>query len=102
MRKWRSESALDAYNGFAATVLFASPWLFGLTNETAELDFWICGAAIVDVGLVDACLRELGRVDEPRAGSVAHRFTLGPWVRPSPRDAFQCSYRRRGDFHGPA
>jgi hypothetical protein len=52
MRKWRSESALDAYNGFAATVLFASPWLFGLTNETAELDFWICGAAIVAMSVL--------------------------------------------------
>jgi NADH:ubiquinone oxidoreductase subunit 6 (subunit J) len=52
MRKWRSESALDVYNVLAAAVLFASPWLFGLTNETAELDFWLCGAAIVAISLL--------------------------------------------------
>jgi hypothetical protein len=52
MRKWRSESALDVYNVLAATVLFASPWLFGLTNGAAELDFWLCGAAIIAISLL--------------------------------------------------
>jgi hypothetical protein len=52
MRKWRSESALDVYNILAATVLFASPWLFGLTNGTAKLDFWLCGAAIIAISLL--------------------------------------------------
>jgi hypothetical protein len=51
MRTWRNESALDIYNVLAAAVLFASPWLFGLTNVTAELDFWLSGAAIVAISI---------------------------------------------------
>lgn len=47
MRKWRSESVLDLYNLAIALVLFASPWLFRLTNGTARMDFWICSAVIV-------------------------------------------------------
>src|SRR6202012_4206234 len=47
MRKWRGESVLDIYNLAIAIVLFMSPWLFRLTNETARMDFWICSAIIV-------------------------------------------------------
>src|SRR5215469_14783931 len=51
MRKWRSQSALDVYNVVAAAVLLVSPWLFRLTNGTAKLDFWLCGAAIIAISL---------------------------------------------------
>jgi len=47
MRQWRRESALDVYTLVAAAVLFAAPWLFGLTNATARLDFWMSALAIV-------------------------------------------------------
>ena len=51
MRKWRSESALDLYNVILAVLLFASPWMFSLTNGTARVDFWICSAAVVAISL---------------------------------------------------
>ena len=51
MRKWRSESALDLYNVILAILLFASPWMFSLTNGTARVDFWICSAAVVAISL---------------------------------------------------
>jgi hypothetical protein len=51
MRKWRSESALDVYSVLAAIVLFASPWLFRLTNGTAKFDFRVCGVAIIAMSL---------------------------------------------------
>jgi choline-glycine betaine transporter len=47
MRKWRSESVLDLYNLVIALVLFASPWLFRLTNGTARMDLWISSAVII-------------------------------------------------------
>jgi len=51
MKQWRSEAALDLYNVVLAILLFASPWLFSLTNGTARIDFWISSAAIVAVSL---------------------------------------------------
>jgi hypothetical protein len=51
MRKWRSESVLDLYNIAIAAMLFASPWLFKLSNGTARMDFWITSAAIAVISL---------------------------------------------------
>ena len=51
MRRWRSESVLDLYNIVIAIVLFASPWLFKLTNGTARVDFWISSAVIAVISL---------------------------------------------------
>ena len=51
MKNWRSESVLDLYNIVIAAVLFASPWLFRLSNGTARMDFWITSAAIVVISL---------------------------------------------------
>ncbi len=51
MKKWRSESVLDLYNVALAALLFASPWLFKLTNGTARLDFWISAVAILAISL---------------------------------------------------
>jgi hypothetical protein len=51
MKKWRSESVLDLYNVVLALVLFASPWLFSLTNGTARMDFWVSSAAVVAISL---------------------------------------------------
>ena len=38
---------LDLYNVVLAVLLFASPWLFSLSNGTARIDFWISGVAVV-------------------------------------------------------
>jgi|SRR5579871_703636 len=51
MARWRSESVLDLYNVGLAAVLFACPWLFGLTDGTARMDFWIISAAVVAISL---------------------------------------------------
>lgn len=51
MKKWRSESVLDLYTIVIAAVLFASPWLFKLSNGTARMDFWITSAVIVVISL---------------------------------------------------
>ena len=51
MTRWRSESVLDLYNVGLAAVLFATPWLFSLTNGTARIDFWIVSAAVVAISL---------------------------------------------------
>ena len=46
MRKWQRESVLDLYNLLLAAVLFASPWLFKLTNGPGKLDLWATSAVI--------------------------------------------------------
>ena len=46
MRKWQRESVLDLYNLLLAAVLFASPWLFKLTNSPGKLDLWATSAVI--------------------------------------------------------
>lgn len=51
MKAWRRESVLDVYNLLLAALLFASPWLFKLTNGTARMDFWIGGAAIAAISI---------------------------------------------------
>ena len=51
MKKWRDESVLDLYNVVVAIVLFASPWMFKLTNGTARMDFWIISAAVIAISL---------------------------------------------------
>ncbi len=51
MKKWRSELVLDLYNVVLAVVLFVSPWLFGLTNGTARMDFWASSVAVVAISL---------------------------------------------------
>ena len=50
MRKWQRESVLDLYNLLLAAVLFASPWLFKLTNGPGNLDFFMGPGAGVGKG----------------------------------------------------
>jgi SPW repeat-containing protein len=47
----RREAVLDLYNCLLALLLFASPWLFKLTNGTAKLEMWAAGAAIGAISL---------------------------------------------------
>ena len=51
MSKWRRESVLDLYNLLLAAVLFASPWLFKLTNGAGKADLSATGAVIAVVSL---------------------------------------------------
>jgi hypothetical protein len=51
MRKWQRESVLDLYNLLLAALLFASPWLFRLTNGPGKLDLWATGAVIAVISL---------------------------------------------------
>lgn len=51
MKTWRREAVLDLYNLVLAVLLFASPWLFKLTNGTARLEFWVGGAAIAAISI---------------------------------------------------
>ena len=76
MRKWRRESVLDLYNMLLAAVLFASPWLFKLTNTSGKFDLWASGAVIAVISL---------------AALIAYRdweewanFLLGLWLVVSP------------------
>jgi SPW repeat len=52
MRTWRRESVLDLYNLVLAAVLFASPWVFALTNGTGKWDLRASSAAIAAISLV--------------------------------------------------
>lgn len=51
MKKWRRENVLDLYNLVLAALLFASPWLFALTNRRGEMDLWVSGAIIAAISL---------------------------------------------------
>lgn len=51
MTKWRRESVLDLYILLLAAVLFASPWLFRLTNGIGKVDLLASGAVIAVISL---------------------------------------------------
>jgi SPW repeat len=51
MRKWQNESVLDLYNLLLAAVLFASPWLFRLTNSPGKMDLWATSAVIAIISI---------------------------------------------------
>lgn len=51
MKKWQRESVLDLYNLLLAALLFASPWLFRLTNSPGKMDLWASGAVIALISL---------------------------------------------------
>ena len=51
MRKMQRESVLDLYNLLLAALLFASPWLFRLTNGPGKMDLWATGAVIAVISL---------------------------------------------------
>jgi len=51
MRRWQRESVLDLYNLLLAALLFASPWLFRLTNGPGKMDLWATAAVIAIISL---------------------------------------------------
>jgi SPW repeat len=76
MRKLQRESVLDLYNLLLAALLFASPWLFRLTNGSGRADLWATGAVIAVISL---------------AGIIAYKdweewanILLGLWLIGSP------------------
>ncbi len=78
MRKWRSESVLDLYNVLLAVVLFASPWLFGLTNGNARTDFWVSSAAVVAISL--AAIFAYAKWEEWATLLFGLWLIVSPWV----------------------
>jgi hypothetical protein len=78
MKKWRSESVLDVYNIVLAAVLFASPWLFKLTNGTARMDFWISSAAIAAISL--GAIAAYANWEEWANLLVGIWLTASPWI----------------------
>jgi len=76
MRKWQRESVLDLYNLLLAAVLFASPWLFALTNGAGKLDLWATSAVI---GLVS-----LAAIIAYRDWEEWANILLGLWLIASP------------------
>ena len=49
MRAMRKEWVLDLYNLALGVFLFAAPWLFAMTRETARLESWITGLLLLGV-----------------------------------------------------
>jgi SPW repeat len=78
MRQWRRESALDTYNIVAAAVLFVAPWLFGLTNGPARLDFWLSAAAIIALSL--AAMFAYANWEEWANVGVGLWLIASPWL----------------------
>jgi SPW repeat len=76
MKAWRRESVLDVYNLLLAALLFASPWLFKLTNGTARMDFWIGGAAIAAISI--------GAIVAFASWEEWANLALGAWLVASP------------------
>ncbi len=76
MKARRRESVLDVYNLVLAALLFASPWLFKLTNGTARLEFWIGGAAIAAISI--------GAIVAFASWEEWANLALGAWLVASP------------------
>jgi hypothetical protein len=81
MKTWqlktsRREAVLDVYNLVLAALLFASPWLFKLTNGTARMDFWIAGTAIAAISI--------GAIVAFASWEEWANLALGAWLVASP------------------
>ena len=76
MKTWRREAVLDFYNLALAALLFASPWLFKLTNGTARLEFWVGGAAIAAISI--------GAIVAFASWEEWANLALGAWLVASP------------------
>jgi SPW repeat len=52
MSKWRRESVLDLYSLMIGIFLFASPWLFVFTSESARIDIWLTSSLIAVTSII--------------------------------------------------
>jgi SPW repeat len=78
MRKWHPDRFLDLYNLLLAALLFASPWLFALANETAVMDLWASGAAIAALSL--AAIVAFANWEEWANFALGIWLIVSPWV----------------------
>ncbi|MFL6790780.1 MAG: SPW repeat protein [Bradyrhizobium sp.] len=78
MRKWHPDRFLDLYNLLLAALLFASPWLFALANETAVMDLWASGAAIAALSL--AAIVAFANWEEWANSALGIWLIVSPWV----------------------
>ncbi len=78
MRKWQRESVLDLYNLLLAALLFASPWLFRLTNSPGKMDLWATGAVIAVISL--AAMTAYNNWEEWANLLLGLWLLLSPWL----------------------
>src|SRR5262249_28876585 len=78
MNTWRREAVLDLYNLVLAVLLFASPWLFKLTNGTARLDFCVGGAAIAAISI--GALVAFASWEEWASLALGAWLVASPWL----------------------
>lgn len=77
-RTWRRESVLDLYNLLLALLLFASPWLFKLSNGAAKMDLWAGGIVIAAMSLV--AIAAYANWEEWANVAVGLWLVISPWV----------------------
>jgi len=76
-RAWRRESVLDLYNLALAALLFASPWLFRLSNGAARMEMWAGGVVIAAISL--AAIAAYANWEEWANVAVGLWLALSPW-----------------------
>jgi SPW repeat-containing protein len=74
----RREAVLDLYNCLLAVLLFASPWLFRLTNSSAKADMWAAGVAIAAISL--ASIAAYATWEEWANVMLGIWLVASPWV----------------------
>jgi hypothetical protein len=77
-RSWRRDSVLDLYNLLLAALLFASPWLFKLSNGAAKMDLWAGGIVIAAISL--AAIVAYANWEEWANVAVGLWLVASPWV----------------------
>ena len=77
-RTWRRESVLDLYNLLLALLLFASPWLFKLSNGAAKMDLWAGGIVIAAMSLV--AIAAYANWEEWANVAAGLWLVISPWV----------------------
>jgi hypothetical protein len=78
MRQWRRESVLDIYNLLLAVVLFASPWLFALTNTVGKVDLWVTGAVVAAISV--AAIVAYAKWEEWANLLLGLWLIVSPWI----------------------
>jgi SPW repeat len=78
MRTWRQESVLDLYNLMLAAVLFASPWVFALTNSAGKWDLRASSASIAAISV--AAIVAYGNWEEWINLLLGLWLIVSPWI----------------------
>lgn len=78
LRRWRAESVLDLYNLLLAAILFGAPFFLAHASRTAELDLWLCSAAIIILSL--ASMVAFSAWEEWINLALALWLVASPWI----------------------